>query len=361
MSGTTSRMLHLLELLQSSGTRTLGELSERLGVDERTVRRYIDRLREMDVPVLSVRGRYGGYRMGVGYRMPPLMLSDDEALAVVLGLLHAQATEGASSAAAQTALSKVHRALPTRTAHELETLLDTATFTDEHAEPAATSSSDVLPPDAEVLLTVADALRTRRPLDLRYHAADGTPSRRSVHPYDLVARAGRWYLVAFDVDRSAERTFRVDRINTARAGSGTFTPPSASDGRTAESRLIDRFARADYAWRVVLRVRVPEQAIRVHLPESVALLEPLPGPPEQAWYRVEIHAEQLDWIPSVIVALGCPVVVECPEDLRTLVGEAAHRLTNAASMTPGTVAPRAATTGSASPSGPDPSSDQQRE
>ncbi|PFG29998.1 helix-turn-helix transcriptional regulator [Paramicrobacterium agarici] len=317
MSTSTSRVLQLLELLQTAGTRSVGELAERLDVDERTVRRYVGHLRELEIPVETVRGRYGGYRIAAGLRMPPLMLSDDEALAVVLGLLHAQSSPAASTTAMQTAMSKVRRSLPAESARKLGVLLSTAAFADDR---------DVFVPDAGILLTAAEAVRRRQPIELRYRSRDGEPSKRTVHPYDLIAFSGRWYLVAFDVGRGAERRFRLDRIATARTVSGTFAPPKPRD-QAAATRLVDDFAGADYAWHVKLRVNAGREHIRAHLPASVARLEPLlDDGSEGAWHRVEINAASLEWLPPVIIALGCPVIVDQPAELRTLIADVASRL-----------------------------------
>jgi predicted DNA-binding transcriptional regulator YafY len=149
----TSRVLTLLELLQSGGTRTVAELADRLGVDERTVRRYIDHLLDLDVPVESVRGRYGGYRLRAGHRMPPLMLDDDEALAVLLGLIAGQRSGllTASGTASETAAAKIRRMLPERLTRRLDALLGEVAFTGPAREAAA--------PDAGVLLALADAIR----------------------------------------------------------------------------------------------------------------------------------------------------------------------------------------------------------
>ena len=147
MARPTARVLTLLELLQSGGVRTVAELADRLGVDERTVRRYVDHLIDLDVPVESVRGRYGGYRLASGYRMPPLMLSDDEALAVLLGLVAGRraglmTTTGTAS---ETAAAKIRRVLPERLARRLDAVLGSLAFTAPPGEFAA--------PDTAVLLS----------------------------------------------------------------------------------------------------------------------------------------------------------------------------------------------------------------
>jgi DNA-binding Lrp family transcriptional regulator len=132
MAKPLARVLMLLDILQAGGTRTLRELAERLGVDERTVRRYVDHLLDLGVPVESVRGRYGGYRLAPGYRMPPLMLTDDEALAVILGLNGARraALDPDAAAAVESAAAKVRRVLPQAIAARLGTLVAATSYTD---------------------------------------------------------------------------------------------------------------------------------------------------------------------------------------------------------------------------------------
>ena len=320
MSGTTSRVLHLLELLESAGMRTLRELSERLDVDERTVRRYIERLRDMDIRIESLRGRYGGYRLTTGLRMPPLMLTNDEALAVFLGLLYAQSAPGTPKAEAQTAMSKARRSLPAETARRLEVLLQTAVF-------AEAPASDI--PGAEILLTVADAIESRCPIEVRYASASGRRTPRTLHPAEIVVYSGRWYVVAHDVDADAERTFRLDRVRSVRRLAGTFAAPERAANPV--QRLIDGFAQAERAWHVILRVHADEPHIREHLPASVATIEQLSGSADPSpWRRVEIHAERLDWLPAAIIGLDCPIQVEAPEELRTLLRHTAARLNTAA-------------------------------
>src|SRR6202035_4214860 len=158
MARPAARVLTLLELLQSGGVRTVAELADRLGVDERTVRRYAGHLIDLDVPVEAVRGPHGGGRGASGYRMPPLMLSDDEALAVLLGLLAGRQTGLATAAgtASDTAAAKIRRVLPARLARRLDAVLSSLAFTAPPGQAPA--------PDAAVLLSIADAVRHHRPV-----------------------------------------------------------------------------------------------------------------------------------------------------------------------------------------------------
>lgn len=171
-----ARVLTLLELLQSGGIRTVTELADRLDVDERTVRRYAGHLVDLDVPVESVRGRYGGYRLAPGYRMPPLMLSDDEALAVLLGLVAGRRTglTTATGTAGETAAAKIRRVLPERLSLRLDAVLGSLAFTAPPGETVA--------PDSGVLLPIADAVNHHRPISIGYTAADGRLQRTHTAP-----------------------------------------------------------------------------------------------------------------------------------------------------------------------------------
>ncbi|MES4832968.1 WYL domain-containing protein, partial [Streptomyces anthocyanicus] len=233
MSRPVSRVLTLLELLQAGGVRSVAELAERLGVAERTVRRYVDHLVDLDVPVESVRGRYGGYRLAPGHRMPPLMLSDDEALAVLLSLVAGRRTgiTAAAGTAGETAAAKVRRVLPERLRHRLDAVLDSLTFTSAPAGAAESTASAA--PEAAVLLPVADAVRHHRPLAIRYTGGSGE---RTLYPYGLVAHAGRWYVTGRDLSVGADRTFR--RCAGRHRGAGC--PRSSCAGRCAAPRASGR-------------------------------------------------------------------------------------------------------------------------
>ncbi|MGW1916825.1 helix-turn-helix transcriptional regulator [Streptomyces sp. NPDC002076] len=318
----TARVLTLLELLQSGGTRTVAELADRLGVEGRTVRRYVDQLIDLDVPVESVRGRYGGYRLAPGYRLPPLMLSDDEALAVLLGLVAGRRAGLTTTehTASETASAKIRRVLPKRIARRLDTLLEALAFTDQ--------PDDFDTPDAEVLLTIADAVRHRRPVSIRYTDRDGRRSERTLHAYGIVAHAGRWYVTGKDTRIGEDRTFRLDRIADARTLPGSFEAPV---GTSPAQRVLSAFATAEYRHEVTLRIHGTVGQIRAHLPASVASLEeyaPVVGEDRatERWLRVELRAERLDWLPPVLASLDRPFVIERPDELRDLVIALADRL-----------------------------------
>ncbi|MGQ4516389.1 WYL domain-containing protein [Streptomyces sp. DW26H14] len=382
MSRPTGRVLTLLELLQSGGTRTVSELAGRLGVGGRTVRRYVDHLTDLGVPVEAVRGRYGGYRLAPGFRLPPLMLSDDEALAVLLGLAAGRRAGLTTSAdtAGETAAAKIRRVLPERLARRLDTVVESLAFTDRPPAPAA--------PDAEVLLTLADAVRHHRPVSIRYTDRDGRRSERPLHAYGIVSHRGRWYVTGADPGIGEDRTFRLDRITDARTLPGSFEPPAGLD---PAQRVLSGFATAEYRHRVTLRVHATPGQIRVRLPAALALVEELPpggdgapsgdgagmeadggdgapgadgagmeapgagveasgagveasgaegapsapgaDPDAARWLRVELRAERLDWLPPLLASLDRPFVIERPAELRTLVSDFADRLASRARAT----------------------------
>ena len=334
MTRPTARVLTLLELLQSGGVRTAAELADRLRVDERTVRRYVDHLIDLEVPVESVRGRYGGYRLAPGHRMPPLMLGDEEALAVLLGLIIGRRAGllPAHGTAPETATAKIRRLLPERLARRLDSVLDSLAFTAAPQEAAA-------PPGA-VLLAIADAIRCRRPIAIRYTDKGGRTSTRTLHPHGLVVHTGRWYATGVDPGIGEERTFRLDRINDARTLPGSFEPPAGLD---PAQRMLRGFAEAPYRHEVVLRIHATVEQIRARLPTGVAVIEEPsdpsdvgaePGAGAEGWLRVRLRVERLDWLAPVLASLDRPFAIEEPDELRGLVLALADRLAAGARREP---------------------------
>ena len=322
MTTSTARVLALLEILQGGGLRTVPDLAARLGVDERTVRRYVGHLLELGVPVDSVRGRYGGYRLAPGYRMPPLMFTDEEALAVVLGLLAGRKAGlvTTSAAASESATAKLLRVLPAALRRRLDALLDTADFT---ARPRTAAA-----PETGVLLELAEAALHRRPVGIGYTDRKGRGSDRTVLPYGLVAHAGRWYLTGADPADGEVRTFRLDRITSMTVRSGSFAVPDDFD---PAATLLNSLARTPWTHDVSLRIRGSVRHIRTQLPAEIATLSRVPPDDSEVredteWVHVRIRAERLEWIPPILAALDRPFVIERPAALRGLVRALARRL-----------------------------------
>lgn len=215
MTDTPARLLRLLSLLQTPREWPGSELAERLGVTDRTVRRDIDRLRELGYPVEATLGAAGGYRLVAGAALPPLLLDDEEAVAIAVGLRAAagSAVSGIEEASVR-ALTKLEQVLPGKLRRRVRVL---ATATTTSAPGTATV-------DPEILTTLAAAITNRERVRFAYLAASGAESRRNVEPMGLVSSHRRWYLVCFDLDRNDWRSFRVDRIQRPQPTAARFTP-----------------------------------------------------------------------------------------------------------------------------------------
>jgi predicted DNA-binding transcriptional regulator YafY len=216
MTDPTARILRLLSLLQTYRHWAGDELSGRLGVSPRTLRRDVDRLRELGYPVDTSRGTGGGYQLSAGSRIPPLLLDDDEAVAIAVGLRTATGGVTGIEETSVQALAKLQQVLPPRLRRRVDALADATETT------AFASRQPTVP--ADVLVAVAQACRGSEQLRFAYAAADGTETSRLVEPHRLVARGRRWYLVAWDLQREAWRTFRVDRLERPFANGVRFTP-----------------------------------------------------------------------------------------------------------------------------------------
>ncbi|MGI5127203.1 helix-turn-helix transcriptional regulator [Pseudonocardia sp. CA-107938] len=317
MARPAARVLALLEILQNGGVRSAAELADRLDVDERTARRYVEHLVDLGVPVESVRGRYGGFRLAPGYRMPPLMLTDEEALAVLLGLV--ADVVPTSAAAAESAAAKVRRVLPKPLATRLDALLETVDVTaPEHPAPS---------PETAVLLRLAGAARDRRPVRIGYTGRDGRRSDRTLHPYGIVAHRGRWYVTGADSASGEVRTFRLDRVTSVAPVDGRFDAPAGFD---PAEHVLAGIARTPWRYEVSVLVRGDADEVRARLPRGLATIEPV----DDGRVRVRLRAERLDWVPGVLIGLDAPFVVEAPEELRTELRALGSRLATACSPPP---------------------------
>ncbi len=238
----------MLSLLQSRPTWTAEELAERLGVTTRTVRRDVTRLRDLGYPVMAAPGPFGGYQLGSGGVLPPILLSDDEAVAVAIGL-RAAAQGGVSGIedAAVSALAKLEQMLPAVVRERLRALMGATVPMDAGSGPSV---------EADALVTVAQGCRRPERLKFRYLDASGQPSERHVEPYRLVHVRRRWYLVARDRDRDGWRTFRVDRMQGAVLTGHRFTHAEEPD---AEAMVAEGLAVASYAIQARVILAVPLQ------------------------------------------------------------------------------------------------------
>ena len=320
-------------MLQAHHRLTGDELAARLGVDPRTVRRYATRLTELGIPLVAERGRYGGYRLAPGYRLPPLMLTEDEAVAVVLGLLAGQRI-GLSTAApaVDTALAKIRRVLPTALAARVTAVAETLTLTlrrpgrpaarptDAATDAATGAAGDAAGalPETGALLTLAEATRERWRVRLAYRSWRGEDSERELDPYGLVFHSGRWYVTGFDHRRGEVRSFRLDRMRSVEPTGASFVPPEGFD---PVAHLTTSLARVPYAHRVEVLLRTDLAAARRRVPPSVATLSEVDGGVLLAGW-----AEHLDGMAAMLSGLGCRFTVREPAALRDEVRALAERL-----------------------------------
>jgi predicted DNA-binding transcriptional regulator YafY len=303
-----SRLLELLELLQTQPLTTGREIADRLAIDRRTVRRYVATLQDLGIPVEGERGVGGGYRIRPGYRLPPLMLGDDEAIAVVLGLIGA-GRQGLD--AADTALAKIERVLPDALRRRVEALETTLGFT---IPPTAGS-----PVAGGTVLLLADAIRRRRRVNARYRSFEGAESERELSPHGLVVHSGRWYLAAHDHGRRDLRTFRVDRMSRVSTGERpALAPPDEFDAVAYVSRSL---ARVPWPWQVEVLLDLPVDDAAERLPGTLAELLDANG---RTLLRMRVSS--LDWMAGLLAGLGCDFTIERPEELRASVDDLARRL-----------------------------------
>lgn len=263
MLETSARLLALLSLLQTHRDWSGTDLAQRLGVTTRTVRRDVERLRELGYPVLAAQGT-SGYRLGRGAAMPPLLLDDEEAVAVVVGLR--TAADGSVSGveeASLRALGKLEQVLPSRLRQRVNTLHGATVRAG--AEPGPTVSH-------ETLMAVAESCRRRERLRFDYTSPRGGDSVRTVEPHSLVSFGRRWYLVAFDVDRDDWRSFRVDRL-TPRTPTGPLFAAREPPHGDAALYLSHQLSSGTWPFRAVVRLHEPVEACADRVWPGMGVLE----------------------------------------------------------------------------------------
>jgi predicted DNA-binding transcriptional regulator YafY len=312
MPPSTSRLLELLELLQNRPMVTGRELADRLRIDRRTVRRDIAALQEVGIPVEAARGAAGGYRLRPGYRLPPLMLSDEEATAVVLGLRAAGRLGVGDRVVVDRALAKIYRVLPDALRRRVQTLEAALAFTGR--DPAADA------PDPATSLVLADAIARGRRVRIGYRSHAGAATERELSPHGLVVHAGRWYLAAHDHGRQAMRTFRVDRISRAAVVEAAARPAEGVD-TVAEVTLA--LARTPWRWEVEVWLDLPVERVRSRISGTLAELTA-----DGEGTVLRMRAESLEWAASTLAGLGCALRVRQPEQLRAALRTLAVRLTD---------------------------------
>ncbi|MFC3577362.1 YafY family protein [Streptomyces yaanensis] len=317
MLETSARLLRLLSLLQAHREWSGADLAERLGVSPRTVRRDVDRLRELGYPVDASPGTGGGYQLGAGAELPPLLLDDDEAVAVAVGLRTAagQGIEGIGETSVG-ALAKLEQVLPNRLRRRVSAL---NAFTVPMLRGPRPSTVD-----PAVLTELAHLCRDAERLRFEYRDHGGAPTRRTVEPHRLVCTERRWYLVAWDVDRDDWRTFRVDRIIPKPPHGPRFTPrtPPAEDLAAYVSKGVSTRA---YAAQAVVRLLVPLHEAAERVSPSAGTLEA----ETDGSCLLRTGAPNLDVMVIHVMMMGLEFEVLEPAELTEAVRTARDRLSRA--------------------------------
>lgn len=304
MLQTSARLLRLLSLFQVQRYWSGGDLSQRLDVTARTLRRDVDRLRSLGYPVHSSSGTAGGYQLGAGANLPPLLLDDDEAVAVALGL-RTSASSGVTGLEepSMRALMKLEQVLPPRLSHRVAAL-------HSFISPLARSGYRGPTVDADRLSAIAAACRDNEGIRFNYQDRAGAASTRHVEPHQLVHTGRRWYLVAWDTARKDWRTFRVDRIEGKLKTSLRFKPrkPPGGDFATFVSNSLSQVA---YPYRARVTLYASVEAIAPRIPPSAGVLEAI----DQQSCLLHTGSQSLEGLTIHLMLLGVDFQVEEPSEL----------------------------------------------
>ncbi|MEV0175460.1 YafY family protein [Streptomyces sp. NPDC050803] len=306
MLETSARLLRLLSLLQTPRDWTGAELAERLAVTTRTVRNDVERLRNLGYPVHGTRGAVGGYRLGAGAALPPLLLDDEEAVAVAIGLR--TAAGGTITGVEETslrALAKLEQVLPTRLRRRVDALKQYA-----EAVPRDDPGPRV---DADTLSALAAACRDHERLRFDYRSHEGSESRREVEPYRLVTWGRRWYLVGFDVERNDWRTFRVDRLHPRTPTGPRFTP------RDLPEEAVDQVRRgvssAAWRYRAQVVVHAPAEQLAERINPAIGTITAV----DDTHCLLDTGADSVEALAVHLGLLGVDFTVTEPAELVDLV------------------------------------------
>jgi predicted DNA-binding transcriptional regulator YafY len=338
MLQTSARLLRLLSLFQAQRYWSGAALADRLDVTARTLRRDVDRLRSLGYPVHSTSGIAGGYQLGAGATLPPLLLDDEEAVAVALGLRTAVSgsVTGIEEASVR-ALLKLEQVLPSRLSHRVAALhtfivplvsrdsvnRDLGNRDSGHRDPDSNYRRPTV--DAERLSALAGACRDRQGIRFSYHNRTGAPSARAVEPHRLVHTGYRWYLVAWDVGRQDWRTFRVDRIEGKLKTSIHFKPRKPPEGDFA-AYVSKSLSQVPYPYRARVTLQAPVEAVVKRVPPSAGTLEAIDD--HSCMLRTGSHS--LEGLTIHLSLLGVDFQVHEPPELLDFIRRLADRLGKAA-------------------------------
>ena len=314
MSDTTARVLRLLSLLQQRPVWTGPELAERLGVTTRSIRRDVERLRGLGYPVQATQGLGGGYQLGRGKDLPPLLLDDDEAVAIAVSLrLAAGGTVTGASEAALSTLAKLDQVMPPRLRSEVKAI--------HQSTETLSSNTDLV--DGDVLLTLAKACRDLMRIRFGYVARDGVATERWVEPVRLVATGRRWYLMAWCVEREDWRTFRLDRMRDVTASTWRFKARAHPDPAEYVQNAISR---APYSNQAQVLVKAPVADVADRIDTRWVTLTPV----DDGTTLLEASDESLEHLAFYCVMTGLECEFVHPPALVAVASELADRLQRSA-------------------------------
>jgi len=299
MYSPTTRVLTVLELLQSRERVTGAEIAERLEVHIRTVRRYIAMLEELGIPVEAERGRYGAYRLLPGYKLPPLMFTQEEALATTLGLLAARKLGLAAAApGVEGAIAKLERVLPLPLRETVRAVEETLIL-----DLQAGKST----PPGGVVVALSEAARRCQRVVLRYCSTEGNASERTFDPYGLVYRRGQWYAAGYCHLRGDMRLFRLDRVQQVTTCMAFFERPAEFDVLHYTRHSLGSVPRR---WPVEVLLHATLEEARQWIIPEIAVLEA-----EEEGVLLRCYTDNLTWIARLLASLGCSLTVRRPPEL----------------------------------------------
>lgn len=301
MANPTTRVLSLLELLQTHGLLSGAELAERLGVHARTLRRYVQQLEELGVPLATVRGRDGGYRLMQGFKLPPMMFTNEEALAIGVGLRAVEMLGVASDgSAAASALAKIERVLPPAVQEKVRAV--TASISIDIPVAANAGASDML---AEL----SQCMHAQQSMMLSYRARDDATTERMVDPYAIAFYGGNWYVVGYCHLRLNLRSFRLDRIVTVKPQPRSFAAPKDFDASAYLQASIASLART---YHVEVRLKASLELVRTVLPHSLGIYQV-----HEEGITMHSEVEELEWMARILAGLPFSFEIVTPEALKS--------------------------------------------
>jgi predicted DNA-binding transcriptional regulator YafY len=314
----TTRVLTVLELLQSRSHLSGAELAQRLEVDPRTVRRYIGTLKDLGVPVVSEPGRYGGYHLRPGFKLPPMMFTEEEALALIVGLLVSRRVGfGDAVPAVEGALAKIDRVLPDRLRGRVQAVQGTLAFTPLRGIGPFHNSA--------TLLSLTSAADANQQVWLRYQGADDQ-TERTIDPYGVVHHRGRWYAVGWCHLRQDVRMFRLDRVLALEPRAEGFARPPDFD---CVDYVLRSLATVPWGWPIEVLLEITLDEARRRIAADLGTLEAV-----EDGVILRTQADELDWMARTLVQIGCGFRIRHPPALRDTVVELARELSRQARRAP---------------------------